>query len=357
MPQPPAARRPAVPRAPHAVRRTGRLAAVATLVAGLVGLGACTEPDRPVVALLLASDQADRWTTIDEPTFRARVRETCEGCEYVLHNAQGDADAQERQLTQALEAGADVVVLNPVDSEEAEELVQRAGEVPVVAYDRFVAGADWFVSVDPTAIGDAIGGVVADTVPEGGRALVVDGAAGDANAEAIGTAVRSQLDRAGIRVVGEVAPEDWSSEAAREWVAQELRAAGRVDAVVASNDNQAAGVVAALQEAEVGEWPVVTGQDAQLDALRRIITGRQAMTVYKPMRAQAQQAADVAVRVLTGDEITGADDYEGVPTFLFEPQPVDLDNLTTVVVGDGAWRIDEICADGVLRRCEALGLV
>jgi D-xylose transport system substrate-binding protein len=330
---------------------------VGLVLACLAGLVGCVEPDRPVVALLLASDRADRWTTVDEPAFRARVRETCENCQYVVHNAENDPAAQARQLTRAIEAGADVVVLNPVDSEGAEELVARAGEVPVVAYDRFVAGADWFVSVDPTAIGDALGRAVADELPKGGRAILVEGAAGDANAAEIATAVRSRLDRAGVRVVGEVTPEDWSTGTARAQVARELRSAGRVDAVVASNDNQAAGAVEALRAAEVDPWPVVTGQDAQLDALRRIITGRQAMTVYKPFRDQARRAADVAVRVLTGDPIRGAEEHEGVPAFLFEPQVVDLASLTTVVVGDGAWRLDEICAGGVLSRCRSLGLV
>lgn len=345
------------PRPRSAGRHRRALAWLVTAVLGCAGLAACTEADEPVVAFLLASDQADRWTTIDEPAFRARVRETCRGCTYVVRNAGQDPDLQARQFDRALEEGADVVVLNPVDSGQAEELVARAGGVPVVAYDRFVPGADWFVSVDPAAIGDAIGSAVAQAVPRGGRALVINGGRGDANAAAIATAVRSHLDRAGIEVVAEHDPADWSAEAAEEWVAAQLPEAGRLDAVVAANDNQAAGAVAALSAADVSPWPVVTGQDAQLDALQRIVAGEQAITVFKPMRAQAEQAADIAVRVLAGEEVTGGEPYEGVPAFLFEPVAVDIHNMTSVVVRRGAWRLDEICDGPVRQRCRALGLV
>ena len=350
--------RPLRPAARSSPRRAA--AVLGALLVALGGLTACTEPDKPdkpVVAFLLGSDNADRWRSIDEPAFRARVRETCRGCEYVVHNAGRDADVQARQFDKVVEAGADVVVLHPVDSERAEELVSRAGEVAVVAYDRFVAGADWFVTVDPTAIGNAIGKAVADAVPRGGRALVVNGGRDDANAAAIATAVRSRLDRAGIRIVAEHDPADWSAEAAQAWVASQLPRAGKLDAVVTANDNQAAGAVAALKAADVAPWPVVTGQDAQLDALQRIVRGEQAITVYKPMEEQAAQAADIAVRLLTGGEVEGAEPYEGVPSFLFEPTAVDIHNMTSVVVRHGAWRLDEICAGNVRRRCEALGLV
>ena len=138
-----------------ALRRPIALAIGVLLMA--TGLSACVKPDRAVVAFLLASSQAGRWEAIDEPFFEARFSETCQGCDYLTYNADQDSEVQARQFDEAFSEGADVIVLNAVNSEAAEYLVGTAGDVPVIAYDRYVAGADWFVWVDPAEIGRLLG--------------------------------------------------------------------------------------------------------------------------------------------------------------------------------------------------------
>ena len=160
----------------------------ALLTIGFVtsGLTACQQEDEStLIALILASNQADRWLNADEPTFRKQVNRTCKGCEYVTYNADGDFETQAEQFQQALDDGADAIVLNAVDSEQAEALVEAAGSVPVIAYDRFVPGADYYVSYDATVTGQLQANATVAALEGKGAILVVNGAQTDANGVAI----------------------------------------------------------------------------------------------------------------------------------------------------------------------------
>ncbi len=335
-----------------------------TLVAAalaLGGLGACSSPPDPtLIAFLLGSNSSPRWTTADEPSFRDRVDLTCPDCEYVTRNAAGDPEMQRRQLDEVLEQGADVVVLNAVTAESGEELVVRAGSVPVVAYDRFVAGADYFVSFNASATGTLVARAVVRRVGKDASVLLLNGAQTDANGVAMKTAVHEVFDAAGVDIVAEKDPTTWSAEEAQTWVTAQLRRhpPRTLDAIVVGNDTQATGVAKALTDAEVpvAGWPLVTGQDANLDALRRLVTGRQTLTVYKSFPREAEQAADIAVALVTGGTPTETTPVEGVPAYIFRPQVVTLDNLADTVIRDGVVDPEELCSGPVLRRCEEVGL-
>ena len=346
---------------PHtAVVRRLVIALVAASVAG-VALGGCNGTRQPTqIALLLASDVADRWVSADEPAFRKQIKRTCRGCEYVTMNAQGDVDTQAEQFKEALDGGADVIVLNPVDTERAEELIATAGSVPVVAYDRFVPGADYYVSYDATTTGTLQAQATVTALAGSGRFLVVNGAQTDANGVAIKRARTEVFAETKLEVLAELDPSTWSADEAGAWVTEQLKEhpIRTIDAIVAANDGQAEGIIAALRAAGVdpGRIPFITGQDAELEALRRIVRGEQAMTVYKPIAAEARRAADIAVTLVTGGLVTGTTDYEGVPSFVFEPRAVAVDNLTNTVVRDGLYTAAEICDAATVARCEELGI-
>ncbi|MFZ2503913.1 MAG: substrate-binding domain-containing protein [Nocardioides sp.] len=339
---------------------------VAAVVATLVGaslLAACEapKPANTLIAFLLASDQAHRWVNADEPAFAKRVKQTCKGCDYLTLNARGDAQQQAEQFQQALDEGADAIVLNAVDAELAEELVVAAGDVPVIAYDRFVAGADYFVSYDATATGTLQAQAVLAAAPAGRKpaVLLINGGSRDGNALAIKRA-RAAVLGTQVRVLDELEPETWAGDLAGAWVTAQLRKtrATEIDAILAGNDNQAAAVVEALRQANVPpkRFPLITGQDADLEAVRRIVRGEQALTVYKPINVEAAQAADIAVQLVTGGTVSGASEVEGVAAFVFTPQAVTIDNLTDTVVRDRLYSIAEICDTDTLADCERLGI-
>ena len=341
-----------------ATARPVRVLLAFLLAATTLALGACMKPDKAVVAFLLASTQADRWEKVDEPTFRTYLDEACNGCDYLTYNAQQDADVQADQFEQAKKDGADVIVLNAVDQEAAAALV--AGEtIPVIAYDRFVEGADHYVSVDPAVTGRLMAESLVDRVGARAKVLVLNGATGDANAAALRAAAQEVFERHRVDVLDELTPDTWSSEAAEKWVKEKKSLVTRADAVLAANDNQAAGVAAALDDLGVKgkDYPFITGQDAELDAVQRIVTGRQGMTVHKHIGDMARRAADLAIDVMGSEEPDDLIDYRGVPSVILEPSAVTRSTIAEVLVRDGTYGVSDICTDDVLDDCESLALL
>ncbi|MGL5810106.1 MAG: substrate-binding domain-containing protein [Nocardioides sp.] len=324
-------------------------------------LTACREPvDPTLIALLLANDGADRWKMADEPAFRRHVKRSCRGCEYLGYNAGGDPARQLEQFRAAVNAGADVIVLNAADSETGEEIVARSGSRPVVAYDRFVPGADYFVSYDAGATGKLQAKAVVAANGAKPSILVVNGAQTDANGVAIKKARTAIFKRRKVTILAELDPQSWSADEAGAWVIQQLEKypLRTVDAIAVGNDEQAEGVVTAILASgvPVKRLPFITGQDAELSALRRIVRGEQAMTVYKPFSDEAEQAADLAVALVTRGEIPATTDYEGVRSFIFKPQAVTVENLTDTIVRDGLYSPAKICDDATAPDCERLGI-
>ncbi|CUR59296.1 putative Solute-binding protein [metagenome] len=325
------------------------------------GLGACdNSKDEDLIVLLVPGQDADnaRWLAEDRPAFEAALRTACATCVVEIHEAGGSATTQRAQFARAVKDEADVVVLAAVTSEAGEAMVAAAGETPVIAYDRFVAGADYFVSVDYAQVGTLQAQGLLDAAGPKPSVLVLNGAATDPNAAAVKLAARTVLDAGGARVLAEVDPVDTQAGTAQAWTAEQLEAGkGRPpDAVYAATDAQAAGVVQALTGPKRATLPVITGGGADLAALQRIVTGRQSMTVYASIPRQAEESARIAVDLVLGAEVSGTKPYEGVASVIFEPVGVTLENLTDTVVRDGGVTISELCSGDVLDACVRLGI-
>lgn len=346
--------------------------ASATLFAAVaLGAAGCTagsatpssSGDRDAIALLLPDAKTARYETFDRPFFEARVAEL--GDYPVLYsNADQDAAKQQQQAESALAAGAGVLVLDPVDANAAVSIVASANAkgVPVISYDRLIAGGDlaYYISFDNEKVGELQAAAFVQGLEEAGTGdsiLMVNGSPTDSNAAHFREGARSVIDDSGLRVLAEYSTPDWSPDKAQDWVAGQIAQYGdEIAGVYAANDGTASGAIAALKAANVEPFPIVTGQDAELSALQRIITGDQYMTVYKAIKPQAELAAEVAVALLHGEEVTAPMDSDGVPTTLLDPVAVTVDNIVETVVADGFWTIDDICTPQYADACEAAGI-
>ena len=135
---------------------------------------------------------------------------------------------------------------------------------------------------------------------------MVNGSPTDNNATLFARGAHEVIDRTGLRILAEYETPDWSPDKAQEWVAGQISQYGdAIAGVYAANDGIASGAIAALRAANVEPLPIVTGQDAELSAIQRILTGDQYMTVYKAIKPQAELAAEVAVALLKGETVTG----------------------------------------------------
>lgn len=331
-----------------------RAAAVAASVALLVpALAACEqEPvDRDVVALLVADGGSDRWRDQDQPAFTDAMDAECADCVVLTRDAEGDPATQQRQLTDVLDSGADVVVLNAVSGETGEELV-TAASVPVIAYDRLVPGADAYVGANDMFSSRRVAAAVRDRLPQGRSDILVvsDGVAGftDQVVKALGQRVR----------VRATLPVNQQGQATR-WVAEQVAQARPVAAVVTAEDPIAAEVATGFAEAgmAIPDRPLITGRGAGLPAVRRLVRGSQSVTVHVAREDQAAAAAQLATAVVGGGQLPSAkQEIEGVPATLIRPTVVTLPTLTNTLVRQQVYTTEEICSADLLSRCEQLGL-
>src|SRR5439155_20216945 len=155
----------------------------------------------------------------------------------------------------------------------------------------------------------------------------------------------------------------WSPDNAQREMEQAVTALGKdkIVGVYAANDGTAGGAIAAMKGAGVTPLPPVTGQDAELAAIQRILAGEQYMTVYKAIKPEAEQAAQMAYELLQGkapQEATATvkNDSKDVPSVLLTPIPVTKDKVKDTVVKDGFWKPSEICTGQYAKACADAGI-
>jgi D-xylose transport system substrate-binding protein len=161
--------------------------------------------------------------------------------------------------------------------------------------------------------------------------------------------VLDPLIKAGkIKVVYEQYTTDWKPEVAQSNMENALtKFNNKVDAVVASNDGTAGGIIQALTDQKLAGKVPVSGQDADLAACQRVVEGTQAVTVYKPVKKIATAAAAAAVKLAKGQKIAANmiidnGKIKNVPFIALEPIPVDAKNMYDVVIKDGWKTLEDV---------------
>ncbi len=199
---------------------------------------------------------------------------------------------------------------------------------------------------------DAIGGP--------GDILMLNGAPDDPNAAQFKAGAHKVLDASQLKIVAEYDNPDWSPDNAQQFTTDQL---GKIDpkslaGVYAANDGQAGGVIAALTGAglKADALPPVTGQDAELAAIQRIVAGEQHMTIDKPYPVEANKAGEVAVAIANGDDVTGTTDFQGVKSFIFDPLVVTQDKVMDTVVADKLYTVADICTSQYADACSKAGI-
>ena len=356
--------------------------AAATIGLGLAACGGDSGGGGPKIALLLPESKTTRYEAHDHPEFEDAVNAACSDCDIIYSNADQDAAKQQSQLEAALTDGADVVVLDPVDSASAASMADRAAQqnVPIVSYDRLILNTDnvdYYVSFDNVRVGElqgeALSKKLADDGSPTGPIIKINGSPTDNNAKLFGQGADSELSKAGVQVAQEYDTPDWSPDKAQSEMDQGITAVGKTGfkGVYAMNDGTAGGAIAAMSAAGVDPTTVpTTGQDAELEAVQRILGGQQYMTVFKATKPEAKAAADIAVAIaqdkpvpaglVNGKTNNGNKDVQSV---LLTPVAVTKDNLTTAQFGgqkligsDGYWTPDEICTSQYQSACQQAGI-
>jgi D-xylose transport system substrate-binding protein len=361
--------------------RTRLIVPLAGLAAAL-GLAACggggdtgtSAGGGGTIGFLLPETQTARYETQDKPLFEKKVNELCPDCDILYQNADQDPTKQQSQVEAAVTEGVDVLVLDPVDSTSAAGLVNRAkqSDIPVISYDRLILDADldYYVEFNSSEVGVQQGEALAKKLAEEGSPkgpiVQINGDPKDNNAKLFKEGASKVFSDKGIDVAKEYDTADWLPENAQREMEQAITAVGDdgFAGVLAANDGTAGGAIAALKGAGIDPATrPVTGQDAELAAIQRILAGEQYMTVYKPIKPLADDAAELAVAIAQGQDppsgvINGKEDngMEEVPTAINKTIPVYKDNVKDTVVADGYWSAKEICTKQYAQDCKDAGI-
>lgn len=358
--------------------RSVRLAGAALVVGlGLASLAACGDNGgssdsgsssggksaAKKIALLLPESKTTRYETFDRPLFEAAVKKDCASCSVIYSNADQDASKQQQQAEAALTQGANVLVLDPVDGKAAAAIAASAKSqgVPVVAYDRFIAGVDYYVSFDNETVGKLQAQTLVDMIKKSGKSsgdiVMINGSPTDPNAASFKKGAHSVLDSSGFKVVKEYDTPDWSPDKAQAWMEGQISAVkGGLVGVYAANDGTAGGAIAALKAGGVNPPPPVTGQDSELAAIQRIIAGDQAMTIYKPIPPEAEAAAKAALALANKQKPASTTTTEGVPSTILDPIAVTKDTVKSTIIKDNVYKLSDICSGSFAAACAKAGL-
>ncbi len=361
------------------------LAAVGASALLLGGLVACSsdtgtssnQANKPTVdqgfkiGLLLPESKTTRYETFDRPLIEAKLKELCSKCEVLYQNAAQDSAKQQSQAESMLTQGVKVLILDPVDATAAGGVVAnaKAQGVPVVAYDRLAAGPiDYYVSYENKKVGQTQGQALVDAVSAGGDAkrgqiVMINGDPTDPNAGDFKAGAHSVLDGK-VTVGKEYDTQEWSPDNAQKEMEQAITALGKdqIIGVYAANDGTAGGAIAAMKGAGFTALPPVTGQDAEIAAIQRILTGEQAMTVYKAIKPEADAAGQMAIAAATGGSLSGLQTVQvnnktvDVPAVLLTPVAVTKANIKDTVIKDGFYTPAQICTGQYAAACTAAGI-
>lgn len=303
------------------------------------------------IGLSLDTLKEERWQK-DRDIFTARAEEL--GAEVHVQSADGDDATQLSQAENLITQGIDVLVVVPHNASTAAAIVESAHEadVKVLSYDRLILDSevDLYISFDNEKVGEMQAEYMTHLVPEGNYVLI-GGAPTDNNAKLLRqgqmNVLQPLIDSGAIEIVHDEWATDWLPEEALKIMENALTANhNRIDAVVASNDATAGGAIEALAAQKLAGKVPISGQDADLAAVQRIVEGTQAMTVYKPLNHLATKAAEIAVQMAIGEEVETEETIHNglidLPAVLLEPISVDKDNMVETLIQDGFYELEEV---------------
>jgi D-xylose transport system substrate-binding protein len=302
------------------------------------------------VGLLLDSLETERWQR-DRDLFVTRAEELFARVE--VRTGDGTHEKQLAAAKELLDAGVKSLVLVPHDLDKAKEIVAEAAarKVPVISYDRLVRDADvaLYVSFDNVKVGRMQAEALLAAAPRGNYVLL-GGSPTDYNAKLVREGqleiLKPAIDSGAVRVVADPWVPNWDAALAKDETAAALKKAKNVVAVLASNDSTASGAAEALSGAKLLGKVALSGQDADLAACRRIVSGTQTMTVYKPLKALARMAAGSAVSLAKGEAVDSLvkvnNGLKEVPARLLPPIAVDKSNIDVTVISDGYQTKDAV---------------
>ncbi len=313
-----------------------------TILAAVVALPmtAQASKDKPVIGFSIDDLRVERWAR-DRDYFIAAAKEL--GAEVVVTSADANEQKQVNQVETLIAKKVDAVAIVPMNSQVFGEVIDEAHKagIKILSYDRLILNADEdaYISFDNERVGFLQAEAVLKAKPEGNY-YMLGGAPTDNNAKLLRAgqekALKAAIDAGKVKVIGSQWVKEWSPTEALSIMENALTAANnKIDAVVASNDGTAGGAIQALAAQGLAGKVAISGQDADLAAIKRVIDGTQTVTVYKPLKLIASEAAKLSVKLVKGEKVEFSAQLDNgkkkVDSLLLTPIPLTKENVMKVV--------------------------
>lgn len=328
-----------------------------------LALGGVASAKDLVIGVSWSNFQEERWKT-DEAAMKSVIEKM--GAKYISADAQSSNEKQIADIESLITRGASALIVLAWDSEAVLPGITKAKAegIPVVGYDRLIEQPGvFYLTFDNKEVGRMQAREVFKVQPKGNY-VFIKGYAADPNADFLHAGqlevLKDAIAKGDIKVVGEQYTDGWKPEVAQANMEQILTAnKNKVDAVVASNDGTAGGVVAALSAQGMAGIPV-SGQDGDFAALNRVAKGLQTVSVWKDARELGKAAAEIAIELAKGtalDKVKGATVFKDGPkkvamnAVLLKPVPIRHDNLDVVI--KAGWVKKDVVCQGVTKNVPA----
>lgn len=332
-----------------------------------------TKGDDITVGLLLPEKANTRYEKFDYPIIEQQVAKLTNNKGKVDYaNAAQDATKQSQQFQQMVADKVDVILVDAVDSKAIASDVQKAKDagIPVIAYDRLAQGPiDAYISFDNELVGQVQGKALLEalgTDASSKKIVMMNGSPTDPNAAQFKSGALGELN--GKVVISKTYDtKDWDPAVGKANMEKAISAIGlsNIAGVYSANDGLAGAVIDAMKTMGVSKVPPVTGQDAELDAVQRIVRGEQYMSVYKSYPDEASAVAEMAVAkvqgrgiefdALTRDKVDSPTNKK-IPSQLMPVVALTKANIKETVIQDGIYTVKQICTSSTKADCTAIGL-
>jgi D-xylose transport system substrate-binding protein len=320
---------------------------------------------KKIGVLLPETSSSPRWEAYDHPLLVQSLNQALPGATIDYANAGGSSSVQQSQAEADLTHGDCILIVGAHDSAAAASIVTVAKRqnVPVIAYDRLIQSNDlnYYVSFDNVKVGELQGKYLADhyqSYVSSGHSNIafIKGSPTDNNALLFSQGAHNALDpliKGGkLTNVYEQYTPNWDAAVGQQEMEAALtKSSNNIQLVLASNDDLGGGVIQALEPQHLAGKVAVTGQDATVAGIHRILQGTQSMTVYKPITKEAEATANLVAAISNGTStsslVNGSTQTQGkaaIPSVLETPISVDKSNIASTVIADKFVTKDQICA-------------
>lgn len=312
---------------------------------------ASASPENPVIGFSIDDLRVERWTH-DRDFFQDAAQKM--GAQVIIQSADASEEKQVKQIENLISKKVDAIVIVPKDSKVLSNVIAEAKKagIKIVSYDRLILGADIdaYVSFDNERVGYMQADAVLKARPQGNYYLL-GGAPTDNNAKLLRAgqekALQAAVDAKTVTIVGKQWVNDWTPANAMAIIENALTAQkNKIDAVIASNDGTAGGAIQALAAQGLAGKVAVSGQDCDLAAVKRVVDGTQTVTVYKPLKLIAGEAAKIALELVKGEKPAfnaklNNNTSKEIDSVLLTPTAITKDNVD-LVVNDGFYTKEQV---------------